>query len=63
MNRHQRLLRPATSQHHAVLVAVNTAARRVPRWPAASVDRHCARRLRGGMAGTEKRPQAEQRNI
>jgi len=28
-----------------VLAAVNTATRRVPRWPAASVDRRSARRL------------------
>ena len=38
------------SKDGAVLAAVNTAARRVPRWPAASVDRPCARRL------TEVRP-------
>ena len=36
--------RPGFINHGAVLAAVNTASRRLWRWPAASVDRHCARR-------------------
>jgi transposase len=37
--------RPGSIYDGAVLAAVNTALRRLWRWPAASVDRHCARRL------------------
>ncbi len=43
--RRQRHERPGFINDGAVLAAVNTTSRRVPRWPAASVDRHCARRL------------------
>jgi len=36
-----------------VLAAVQTAARRLRRWPAASLDRGCARRSTGGQVGTK----------
>src|ERR1700760_294535 len=36
-----------------VLAAVQTAARRLRRWPAASPDRGCARRSAGGQVGTK----------
>jgi hypothetical protein len=39
-----------------VLAAVKTAARRLRRWPSASLDRHCARRCAITQAGAEKRP-------
>ena len=39
----------------AVLATVKTAARRLRRWPAASLDRRSARRCRIVQAGTEKR--------
>ena len=41
----QRHERPGFTHNGTVLAAVNTASRRVPRWPAASVDSPCARRL------------------
>ena len=37
--------RPGLFNDGSVLAAVNTASRRLWRWPPASVDRHCARRL------------------
>ena len=37
--------RPGFINDGSVLAAVNTASRRLWRWPSASVDRHCARRL------------------
>jgi Transposase, Mutator family len=40
----------------AVLAAVHTAARRLRRWPAASLDRGCARRQPWSSVGTTKRP-------
>jgi hypothetical protein len=47
----------------AVLAALETAARRLRRWPAASLDRGCARRHPEDKVGTKKRPPAvEQRN-
>jgi len=36
-----------------VLAAVQTAARRLRRWPAASLDRGCARRSTEGQVGTK----------
>ncbi len=39
----------------AVLAAVNTASRRLRRWPLASVDSRSARRTRRMQAGTKKR--------
>ena len=54
--------RPGFINDGSVLAAVNTASRRLWRWPPASVDRHCARRLPEAQAGTEKRRSAEQRN-
>ncbi len=41
---------------------VEDAARRLRRWPAAILDRRCARRPRVVQAGAEKRPPAEPRN-
>ena len=38
------------------------ATRRLRRWPAAVLDRHCARRRPSTQAGTKKRPSTEQRN-
>jgi len=40
-------------QPSTVLTAVQTAARRLRRWPAASLDRGCARRSAGGPVGTK----------
>ena len=50
------------SKGRAVLTAVKDAARRLRRWPAAILDRRCARRDREIWPGTEKRPCAEPRN-
>ncbi len=41
---------------------VEDAARRLRRWPAAILDRRCARRQESLQAGAEKRPPAELRN-
>ena len=60
--RRQRHERPSQPKHGAVLVAVNTASRRLWRWPAASVDRHCARRLSERRPGRRNAVQTEQRN-
>jgi hypothetical protein len=46
----------------AVLAAVKAASRRLRRWPAASLDRGCARRDPQAVVGTEKRSSVEQRN-
>jgi hypothetical protein len=40
-------------QPSTVLAAVQTAARPLRRWPAASLDRGCARRSTGGQVGTK----------
>ena len=40
-------------QPSTVLTAVQTAARRLRRWPAASLDRGCARCSAGGPVGTK----------
>ena len=60
--RRQRHERPGFINDGSVLAAVNTASRRLWRWPSASVDRRCARRFCEAQAGTEKRRSAEQRN-
>lgn len=57
------LAKPGLIEPSAVLAAVKTAARRLRRLPSASLDCHCARRSAIAQAGTEKRPQAEQRNL
>ena len=44
---------PRPVQPSTVLAAVQTAARRLRRWPAASLDRGCARRSAGGQVGTK----------
>jgi len=44
---------PRPVQPSTVLAAVQTAARRLQRWPAASLDRGCARRSAGGQVGTK----------
>ena len=44
---------PRPVQPSTVLAAVQTAARRLRRWPAASLDRGCARRSTGGQVGTK----------
>ena len=50
-------MRPILLEPGAVLAAVNDAARRASaRWPAAILDRCCARRPAGRQAGTKKRP-------
>jgi len=50
-------MRPVLLEPGAVLAAVNDAARRASaRWPAAILDRCCARRPAGRQAGTKKRP-------
>jgi hypothetical protein len=46
---------PRLSEAGAVLAAVKPAVRRLRRWPAARLDRGCARRLWGCQAGTKKR--------
>lgn len=46
-----------------MLAPVKDAARRLRRWPAAILDRRCAWRDEVLQAGTEKRPQAEPRNV
>ena len=43
--------------HRAVLAAVNTASRRLWRWPPASVDRRCARRASSFRPGRRNGPQ------
>jgi hypothetical protein len=43
--------RPGFINDGSVLAAVNTASRRLWRWPSASVDRHCARRFWEGRPG------------
>jgi hypothetical protein len=43
--------RPGFINDGSALAAVNTASRRLWRWPAASVDRHCARRFWEGRPG------------
>ena len=47
---------PRPVQLGTVLAAVQTAARRLRRWPTASLDRLCARRSAVRQVGTEKRP-------
>jgi len=48
---------PVLLESGAVLAAVKDAARRASaRWPAAILDRRCARRPAGRQAGTKKRP-------
>src|ERR1700678_1202578 len=50
-------MRPILLEPGAVLAAVNDAARRASaRWPAAILDRCCARRPAGRQAGTKKPP-------
>src|SRR5215470_14645497 len=44
---------PIRPELGAVLAAVQTAARRLRRWPAASLDHGCARRSTGGQVGTK----------
>src|SRR5215471_9797761 len=44
---------PRPVQPSTVLAAVQTAARRLRRWPAASLDHGCARRSIGGQVGTK----------
>src|SRR5215472_12424287 len=44
---------PRPVQPSTVLAAVQTAARRLRRWPAASLDRGCARRSTRGQVGTK----------
>ena len=44
---------PRPVQPSTVLAAVQTAARRLQRWPAASLDRGCARRSAEGQVGTK----------
>src|ERR1700751_4350158 len=44
---------PRPVQPSTVLAAVQTAARRLRRWPAASLDRGCAWRSIGGQVGTK----------
>ena len=44
---------PRPVQPSTVLAAVQTAVRRLRRWPAASLDRGCARRSTGGQVGTK----------
>src|SRR5215471_18868439 len=46
-------LNPGPVQPSTVLAAVQTAARRLRRWPAASLDHGCARRSIGGQVGTK----------
>jgi hypothetical protein len=50
-------------ERRAVLTAVKTASRRLRRWPAASLDRRCARRSCISQVGTEKRHLIELRNF
>ena len=50
-------MRPVLLEPGAVLAAIKDAARRASaRWPAAILDRCCARRPAGCQAGTNKRP-------
>ena len=44
---------PRPVQLGTVLAAVQTAARRLRRWPTASLDRGCARRSAGRQVGTK----------
>src|SRR6516225_1948102 len=44
---------PRPVQPSTVLAAVQTAARRLRRWPTASLDRGCARRSAGRQVGTK----------
>jgi hypothetical protein len=46
---------PNLIERYAVLATLKTAARRLRRWPAASLDRRSARRSIVVQAGTEKR--------
>jgi hypothetical protein len=46
---------PDLSEPGAVLAAVKHASRRLRRWPAAMLDRSCARHREGNQAGAEKR--------
>ena len=45
---------PRPVQPSTVLAAVQTAARRLGRWPAASLDRDCARRSARGQVGAKE---------
>ncbi len=47
---------PSPIKHCAVLATVKTATRHLRWWPAASLDRRCARRRVIIQAGAKKRP-------
>ena len=49
-----------TPKSRAVLTTVKAAARRLRRWPAASLDRRCARRTPGFALGTKKLSRSNQ---
>ena len=49
-----------TDQPSAGLAAVKAASRRLRRWPAASLDRGCARRSQRLAVGTKKTPRSNQ---
>ena len=58
------MVHPDLPELRAVLAAVKHASRRLRRWPAAMLDRSCARRLSRTQVGAEKRSlSAEQRNF